>query len=384
MAQGPIGIMIFVEDPGAANFVAPLVPALQGAGYAVNMMAAAAGAEQLDRLGVPSERMDGITDAESLLSKRTPHLVLVGTSENRDTLGLKLIAAARQAGLPSVGVVDGPANAGWRFRGHGTSALAFAPNWILVPDQPTRAAYIALAHPAQNVLVVGHPHYDQVREQASRLSALGRQSIRKRLLPQACDRQVITFVAEISGGLNPEQYFRSEDYTLMGRGGSVRRTDIVLEELLDAMNLIAPRPYLVLRLHPKNTPDEFSAFEGEIDFVSRGEPAHELVYASDLVIGMTSHLLLEAVILGCRTLAVLPRRSEQDWLSTIDAGFTPCVTTSASLRSLLAEMCEVENRNWTVAKADEAFVYGAAARMVDFLAGLRTREGDSQMRMRER
>ena len=107
MARAGIDILVFVEDPGAANYVAPLIPWLHRAGCAVAVIAVAAGAEQLARLGIAFECIDERTEAATLLTQLAPRIVLVGTSENPNTLGLKLVAAARRLNILSVGVVDG-------------------------------------------------------------------------------------------------------------------------------------------------------------------------------------------------------------------------------------------------------------------------------------
>ena len=78
----------------------------------------------------------------------------------------------------------------------------------------------------------------------------------------------MVFVSEVSTGLNPDQYQMSPDYTLTGRGDKTDRYGIVLEEFIDATNGLKPRPYLVLRMHPKNTEEELAPFLKEFDQVS--------------------------------------------------------------------------------------------------------------------
>jgi hypothetical protein len=364
-------ILVFVEDPGAANFIAPMLPGLASADCKVTVTAAAAGARHLAQLGVGAESLDDITEASSVFTRWSPKLVLVGTSENPETLGLKLVLAARSAGIITVGIVDGPANSAWRFRGLGNTPLEFAPDWILVPDEGTRTAFRELGYPQQNVVTVGHPHYDYVCEQRENLESIGRQVIRDRVLPGAGHRPVVTFIAEISDGLNPAQFLRDADYTLEGRGKSPQRTNIALEEVLDALALVSPHPYVVLRLHPKNGSADFEDYQGEIDFVSQTENAHEIVYASDLVVGMTSHLMVEAAILGCKTLAVLPRPQEKEWLPTIASGLTKCAANRSELRRLLADSAdEWRNSPTAMLTSGQVFERGARERASGFVAHL--------------
>lgn len=370
MSSTNTDILAFVEDPGAANFVAPVIPELASAGCKLKLLATASGMDQLGRMGIVADLLDPTAEAASVLRRCNPRLVLIGTSENPDTMGLKLVLEARHREIASIGVVDGPANAEWRFRGRGGSALACSPDWILVADDDTRAAFVSLGHPHEKVLAVGHPHYDHVWERRSQMESAGRQAIRDRVMPASGMRQVVTFIAEVSEGLNPPQFMRAPDYTLAGRGVSSRRTDIVLEEVLDALALVLPRPYLVLRLHPQNALDDFADYRQEIDFISQTEDALEIAFASDLVVGMTSHLLLEAVILGRPTLAVVPRALEKAWLSTISAGHTACATSRSSLRAILTGLCDGRGIRTYADTTDGVFARGAAKRVSRILANL--------------
>lgn len=325
-------MLIFVEDPGAANYVAQLPAGLWEKGVPSILLADGFAENHLRERGCPVQRVEPSRDAGDLLSVYRPRLLLIGTSENVDTLGLRLIAAARGRGIRSIGIVDAPSNAAHRFRGRGASALAHAPDWLVVPDRETQGAYTDLGFPAGRVAVCGHPQHDHVLAVKGALDREDRNALRRRLFPGlAADRPVVTFVAEVSTGLDPGQYARSKEYTLSGRGDRPERTLIVLEEFLDAISVVAAEAYLVLRLHPKNAADEFAAYRDAFARVSAGGSPLELVYASDLVAGMTSMLLQEAALLGSKTLSIVPRVVEREWLPTIRQGITPCVTNRSDL-----------------------------------------------------
>jgi len=334
-------VLIFVEDPGAANYIAPLPAELAQKGWQVSLLAGGNARNYLLARGVHSEEVQHPATAGSILATYHPRLVLVGTSENPDTLGLALVAQARRLEIPSVGVVDFYSNAGQRFRGQSREALTYAPDWLLLPDEWTRAAYVDLGYPAQRTAVCGHPHYDHILQVKSQLDRKDPAILRRSILPQSPEgRPVVVFVAEVSTGLNPQQYLRSPEYTLTGWGTSVGRTEIVLEEFLDAIRLVAPRPYLVLRLHPKNALEDFAPYLCEFDHVSSGGSPLELVYVSDLVVGMTSMLLFEATLLGCQTLSIVPREVEKEWLPSIHMHITTCVTTREQLRSKMTALVD--------------------------------------------
>jgi hypothetical protein len=338
-------ILIFVEDPGAANYVARLPAALIGNGWKVKLFADGYAKHFLLQQGINFEAVDDSLQASELLLSERPRLLIVGTSENLDTLGLKLSMEARSMGIKSVGVVDALGNAAYRFRGHSDGPLLYAPDYLAVPDRWTQEAYIALGYSSENVAVCGHPHYDHILDSASRMAEEDRKVIRKKLFPDADETlPLVVFAAEISAGIRPRQYYeRSDEYTLNGRGNNVGRTEIVMEEFLDAISAMNCPAYLVLRMHPKNTEEELSSFIDEFDYVSRAEPSDKLIYAADLVVGMSTILLFEAAIMGTPTLSVLPRTIEKESVIGVLSGITHCVTTRDELRLMLPELLSSES-----------------------------------------
>lgn len=368
MKTGSVDYLIFVEDPGAANGIVGLPAALRSRNLNFALVVAGHAIKYLDALDVAYDPVAPDQTADSLLSHYSPRGILTGTSENLDSLGLELNSAARNARIPCASFVDSPYNAEYRFRGHGESPLAYAPDWILAADEETRIQFQKMGFAPERLHVCGHPYFDRIRDTAEQLAAEGRSNVRRRTIPGAPgDRPAWTFISEISDGFGAERYQRGKGYTLHGRGGSDNRTDIVLEEVLDALVAIIPRPYMVLRLHPKNQVEEFSAYADEIDHISdKGMPA-ELVFASDLVIGMTSFLLTEAVVMGRPTISVVPDPEGAGWRP--DDRLIPVVHTRGDLRRLLG--AAASDPTQLIGKpATDVIKFGATDRMADFLLEL--------------
>lgn len=360
-------VLMFIEDPGAVNFMAPVIPALRARGLSVAVRVTGAAAAFIGRDDLTDARPPE-SDAGAVLAAVNPRIVLTGTSENMQSLGFGLTLAARSRGLPTVAMVDGPSNAAARFQGDAAHALAFAPDHILVPDAATAASFVALGHPKAGVMVCGHPHYDWVRGCADVFAREGRRGVRNRVLGDVpADAHVLVFAAEVSTGLVPAQYRRSDSYTIHGSGQNHFRSEIVIEELLGAVALLEPRPTTVLRLHPKNTREELAQFHGKFDAVSEGGSALDLVFAADAVVGMTSILLAEAAIIGRPVLAILPRLIEYEWLPSIVRGQIPFATTRVQVQegvaALLSHRVEAD-------VATIAFEPNAAAHAADIVARL--------------
>ena len=331
--------LLFAEDPGAANYCLGLPEALAARGIDSVLAAAGEAVRYLKDRDVTAQRLGD--DAREALRGLRPNLVAAGTAENPHTLGLRLIAEARRIGTPSVGLVDSLANAAFRFRGPGRDPLGYAPDHLVVPDENTGTAYRDLGYPSENITVCGHPHYDRMVRRSAELAREGREAIRRTVLPRApLDRPVVVFAAELSCGLDPGQYRKSAAYTLQGAGAATGRTEIVMEELLMASEKLARRPYLVLRLHPKNDVADFGPLAGEFDALSAGGDPSRLVYASDLVVGMTSMLLAEAALMGVPTLSVVPREAERAWLPSVVSDAIRCAWSREGVERALAGMLD--------------------------------------------
>jgi len=99
-----------------------------------------------------------------------------------------------------------------------------------------------------------------------------------------------------------------------------------LEEFLHAAGYLTPKPYLVLRLHPKATRDTFRSYLSRFDAVSDTGPAIDVLQAADAVVGLSSIILDEALVIGQPVLSIVPRQSEAEWLTGAALGLIPVVS----------------------------------------------------------
>jgi hypothetical protein len=317
------GVFVLVEDPGAANYVAPLPKALANLGIRSSIFALGPAAKQLRSLNTDFETIANDVSLAAVVAARKPSLLLVGASEDTDGLGLDLIDLGKRLGVTTIGVVDGPANPDHRFSGGTANPRQHAPDYVALADEQTRQVFLAQGYATDRAVNCGHPHYDFVRAEKRRMDALDRDILRAGLgFNPAPGQNVVIFCAELSTGLNGPQYRRAANYTLQGLPSHGLRTEIVLDEFFMAVEQMAERPYLVLRLHPKNQLAEFTEYLSRFDLVSAAGNSLEAIYCADLVVGMTSIILVEAALLELSTLSIIPRRSETAWLPTIGLGIT--------------------------------------------------------------
>lgn len=355
-------VLIFVEDPGAANYVLSLPKALTALNRTVVLVAHGHAVNYLSQKDISANILTEQTTALQILQHYQPKVLVIGTSENVDSFGFDLVMMARNLGIVSIGCIDAYANAAYRFRGRSDHPLTYIPDSLLVPDEWIRQAYVDLGFPEEKIFICGHPYYDDVFKKRGQFQAMGKNAILNRFLPNFSDdnRLIVTFIAEISEGLNGTQFKRSNEYTLRGWNKSPYRTHIVLEEFLSGIKALNLNPYLVLRLHPKNKIDEFVNYLHFFDYISQSEPPHPLLYASDLVVGMASSLMMESYLLGTKTLSILPRECEQAWLPLIQSGIIPCATTQNEIQFLILDKLKMSSPS----KFDDRFfIRGALAHM---------------------
>lgn len=356
-----MSILVFVEDPGAANYILGVPELLEREGVSVKIAAAGHALAICRERHVLAEDVSSCPDAHALLKRHDVRLLVVGTSHNPDSFGFSLIAAAQSSGIMSVGFVDMEIDAELRFRGRSGSVLGYAPDWLIVPDEWTKKTYETLGYRSERIRICGNPNYDRTMDFAKAYVKKDRRALRRHALHGISDQQkVVVFVAEHQNGNDP-RLRRMSDYSLQGRGGNDARTAIVLEELLDAVARIETKPYVVVRMHPKNTKEEFIPYMGEIDCLHSGGEPLELVWLSDLVVGMTSMLVMEAALLGKPTLSILPREIEKMWTPNTAHGLTPCVFTNNRLCEMITGLLDGDNIE------KPTIVYGARKMVTSFL-----------------
>ncbi len=367
-----------VEDPGALNFLAPLVDMLSEQHVSLVLFGVGVGARQLRDRGYLIIQPPPEQDAEKILRAYGCNLLIIGTCEDKNTPAFGLVRAARLAGIQTVGVVDASVNARFRFCGSSDVPLAHAPDWIIVPDEATADAFQQLGFPRGRISIVGHPARDLARRRAQ----APRLPVGEVCHARTLDKYRIVFVSELSDGLDQGQYAHSKDYTLMGRGTSSARTAIVAEELLDALSDLRDHHGInctvVLRLHPKQAKSDLGVLGDEFDEVSIGGDPLEVVATADLVVGMTSMLLLQAYDMRLTCLSILPREQEKTWVPDLALGVIPSVSDRTSLRAALLNLL-LSHPESGIAQEVVQTKSDAISAMMEFLVGIHS-EGSLDVR----
>ena len=319
---------IFVEDPGSLNMVIDLPEFFTDLNIPFDLAANNYASDLLKQKKIHHIRLQNIEDAKLFLQSKDYYIFLIGTSENKKSLGLDLIKLGNIRKIKTVGIVDMFINYSNRFKGESNCPLQFKPNFLLVTDDATKSAFIKLGFEKNNIFVCKHPQLERLRKL---------KSIFKKKFPiENKMKKRWLFVSENIDLLNPSESFRSNDYSFLGRGVSKWRTAIILEEVIEALKTYCPDIKLEVRLHPKNKIEQFDLWNKEVTFDQINDPL-ESVWKADFVLGMSSNLLVEAMLFEKNVLSILPRLKEKEWLYELKIGMIPSVFNSYELKNKIKD-----------------------------------------------
>jgi hypothetical protein len=107
---------------------------------------------------------------------------------------------------------------------------------------------------------------------------------------------------------------------------------------------------LIVRPHPREAGDAFGGLraDGVRVSVSREENGADVAMSSDLVVGMTSMLLVEALQLGCRVVSLQPGRRGPEVFPPDIAARLRIATGERDIEPALAECLQASDREFAM------------------------------------
>lgn len=235
--------------------------------------------------------------------------------------------------ITTIGVLDQWQNYALRFSGSTPEEfLIYVPDHIFVMDNTARQEMINEGIPERNILVTGQPAFDAIKEDILAISARVPE-IRERL--NIHDSVVVMFVGESLRKDFGDTLGYDELSTLQFLGD-------VMEDVCSRQEGLSL--YLVIKLHPENRPDEFEwVFSKWPSFtklvIARELTPYESIAISDMVVGMTSIMLIESIIAGKPTVSLQINSMVESQLVVTKNGSIPFIKEqsigSKILKSLL-------------------------------------------------
>jgi hypothetical protein len=263
------------------NVMAPLASAFRSAGAAdVLFLADGPAVRMLHDRGIDTQHFVKPASYVEAFDANHCAVLVVGTSANSSSVGLKLVDRARQSATISIGIVDAWMNAADRFRGNTPSSLTFAPDFIVATDKPTADEFLCLGYPLNQIRICGRPFYG--------------------LYPGLT---TASEPVDASHGTSTEPLVCFLSEPTDGRGICQRHLDRALAWFCKATAFL-PKVNRVLRLHPRSDPASVSKHADAFQCISSEGPISSWLWRSDLVVGMRGAGLIEAGMLNRRTISI--------------------------------------------------------------------------------
>ena len=297
-------LLVFAQDAGGARAIVPVVQSLfESSRRPLQVVSHLFAADVFREAGIAATdlREFGMRvpltpeEALSVLVRWSPAAIFCATANNSyDPSNGELIRAARELRIPCFVIMDHWK--GWSRLHRDERDLYYLPDLLGVIDEASRARGIREGVPAEQMAIVGHPYLEALF--ASRRQWGGDREETRRSVPEG-------FVCTL---------FTQPAVTGEGERVSVRpllegaRAEAVAEVFRSCEKCLGQRGRTVqffIRLHPReiaNMQDGGVSFPGaRTDTVS---PALQLARSSNLVLGLDSMILYEAMFSGRPTFSL--------------------------------------------------------------------------------
>jgi len=301
-------VLLFSCDPGGSNTIIPLINPLKQKGYKVRLFGRDTAIERYKFFNLKGLDISdfftetNLKNVELFLKKEKPDFVITGTSAE-DLTEKFLWKAAEKLKIPSFAILDHWSNYGIRFSPYRVSQLGqynhnkshpYLPNKILVMDDYAKNKMIREGFDQSRLIVTGQPYFellDQLKNKPSKIK-----NIRKNLNISYSDF-VIVYASEPTFKSYSGEYFGySGKEILMDLHSSLKKITYFYNKKIT----------LIIKLHPREKRDKYLNIINNLKkdavnmdiIVDRDSDPWDLILESDLVCGMTSMFLIEAVLLN--------------------------------------------------------------------------------------
>jgi len=318
-------IAVFAFDPGAANYALAIESQINSAGIGVfcNIYSSELVSKYILTRGYVAKVAKSSEDFENIID--SSDVIMLGTSESGKYERLAL-TIARKRNKVLIMFLDSSANILERFIAAGCEE-GLKPQYIFALSDEDEKILRATRFFEKNVYALENPYYSWMLEFGSRAT------IKKFI----SDKPRIGFLSEPLLGLNPQQFYLDDSYTMFGTSGTKLRMHIVLEEFINTF-----RPYknnydFSIRLHPKGDKNEYAEYLEFFDCISKDEGIDIFLPKCDIVFGCTSMGIVDALMMDIPTCSILPKPTEERWLPSIAWGKTKVIKTRVELEIFVRE-----------------------------------------------
>ncbi|MFH0779341.1 MAG: hypothetical protein V1928_00605 [Parcubacteria group bacterium] len=295
-------------------------------------------------------RTIALVDLHELMEKFKPDLFLAGTSLG-NTIDKDILLWCRERFVPSVYVLDFWANYWQRFSSE-RKDFKYLPDYICVMDDISKQDMVDEGFAEKQIIVTGNPHFDHF---ADGISLTGEKTNR------------VLFVSQPLRALNERSEIEKYGYDEYQ----------VLKDVLHIWSTAPAESQLIIRLHPNEDRLKFNSLldpnDARISLDNRPD-VKESISAVDLVIGMNSIVLFQAVAAGKPVISYQPGLKRSDPLISNRLGLSELFTDFDMFSDRMKVYFNGKRLNETDTIKKNYIIKNATQNAVDFLNRLATQK----------
>lgn len=373
-------IFMFSRDPGGTSTIMPLVRPLREKGYEVKLYGKDVALNIYHQNGLDAADIMacvnkiGIVEIEEFLRKLSPVCVITGTSIE-DFTERYLWLASEKLNIPSFAILDQWINYGIRFSKYGSfqsdiykndKVHSFLPMKILVMDEIARHEAIGDGLEPAKIEITGQPYFETLMQKFDQSTRNTIRDSRKQLQVKE-DDFLITFASE------PVSVDYRSNFDGQAYWGYDEKT--IFKELMMAIENIATdfegKISVIIKLHPREDKNNYlDVVENQTSdkikiTVIENFDSCSLIAASNLVCGMSSMFLIEAVIIGKPVISIAVGLNREDPFILDRIGVLKSVNRTEELQEKL-RLIMIEN---TVVLPKLNLIKNPVERTLDLLEG---------------
>jgi len=333
-------ILAVAHDPGGATALRPVLDVLyRRRDRCLAILAQSSAVEEFEETGLPvvdcgqnSPHFSQLYEwAASQLLNYKPDLLLTATG-GRASFERAFIRASRKLGIKCITVLDSWTNYSRRLLEPGESKLtrSVLPDIVTAIDKFAAAEMQKEGFPAEIIRVIGQPALDEILRWSRQPEVQKcRQFVREhyQLSP---DTPLVVFFSQPIAEMYPPASMSYRGYT----------EHKVLADVLQALSELDPQPFLIVKTHPKEDQEKFTKlhYQSTLPLTIAKEVATEaLIQATDMVIGMTSIVMVKSFLLMKNVISYQPKLIGQDALVISRLGLIKTIKEREGLVAALSE-----------------------------------------------
>lgn len=333
-------ILAFAREAGGARAIAPVCRVMRDKGWELLLLAKDhaldifknQGLDCVDFPNFDEEILNRLTD-KSFGSLPTFVFTSATSLPTLDMTEKYLWRWGQRNNIPTAGLVDQWQNYALRFSGRTKKErLAYLPDYIFAMDELAKSEMIKDGIPQDRIVITGQPALDRFIREYKMMYAKAHKIRRGLKIPPGFI--VVTFVAESLKKDFGKSLGYDEQTTLRFLEKTLSDIAAVNKDL---------KMCLLIRLHPENKVEEFRWILSRLPtiekrIIQKELKPFEVIAVSDIVVGMTSIILIEAILVGKITVS-LQINSIPDSQSVLTrTGVIPFIKDTRSGKNILSRL----------------------------------------------